>query len=180
MRPMSYCPKCDEMYPLGFFARKGVRYTHRTTGRRAICKGCEQTARDKEKAEDAWRVKAGSTRRHHARRLKVSIPILEQQYGWELAQMAHEAGHAYENNCPGCRKSFKGMRHGLGDITLDIIDRAKDPFYVTNTRWICMTCNREKARTPPEEWAETLIGWRIFERRQKVGPAQRRLLFEPR
>jgi hypothetical protein len=179
-RPWKYCTECGGHYPLGFFRRTRVRvaYAYATSNRRPICKGCEQTARDKEKAENSWRVKATSTRRHHARRLKQSVAILEQQYGWQLDQMAHDVEHTYSNNCKGCRKPFGGMLHGHGDITLDITDPEKEPFYLANTQWICATCNREKARTPPDEWAETCIGWPLFEHQQILGPRQGSLPFE--
>lgn len=175
MRPTKYCPKCGGTYGLGFFRRNKVLHAHSTGGRHPICKGCEQTRRDREKAADRWLQKARDTRRRHAPRLGRSIQELEHQFAWQLDQMAHDAAHAYENQCPGCRKPFLTMGHGLGDITLDITDPTRDPFYVTNARWICQTCNRQKSKTPPDEWAELLIGWARWEQQQIIGPLQRTL-----
>jgi len=116
--------------------------------------------------------KARDTRRHHANRLGRSISELDQQFGWHLDHLAHDAEHAYENQCPMCREAFKTMGHGPTDITLDITDPTRDPFYLINTRWICQTCNRKKSCTPPEEWAESVLAAEEWKRRRKIGPAQ--------
>jgi hypothetical protein len=60
------------------------------------------------------------------------------------------------------------MPHGLGDVTLDIVDPANEPFYKTNVRWVCATCNRAKSRTPPDEWAEKLAAWEEWRRIQEA------------
>jgi hypothetical protein len=68
------------------------------------------------------------------------------------------------------------MTHGLADVTIDVIDPAKEPFYSTNTRPCCMTCNRAKHDMSPEDWAKRLLGWRLWRARQDVAPAQMTLL----
>jgi hypothetical protein len=59
------------------------------------------------------------------------------------------------------------MGHGLADITLDVIDPAAAPYYGTNTKWACQTCNREKGTTPPALWGAKLNAWRQWEKWQE-------------
>jgi hypothetical protein len=92
--------------------------------------------------------------------------------------MAQEAKEVYQTKCRGCRKPFTGMLHGMSDISLDITDPKREPFYLTNTRWICQTCNRQKGRTPPEQWAALRIGWDLWEQQQTHGPLQKSLPFD--
>jgi hypothetical protein len=58
------------------------------------------------------------------------------------------------------------MSHGLSDITLDICDPTIEPYYMTNTKWVCQTCNREKARTPPDKWGAKLVYWKQWAQQQ--------------
>jgi hypothetical protein len=166
-RATKYCPTCGGTYPVGFFRRDNSAHICAEGRTRAICKGCEQTARDREKARDRWKGKARDTTRFHAKRMGVAVSILTDHYGWVLDDMAHDAKHAADNSCPYCRRPFTEMEHGFWDVTLDIHDPAKEPFYSTNTKWICATCNRQKKQLSPSEWAETLIGWRMWERQQQ-------------
>jgi hypothetical protein len=59
------------------------------------------------------------------------------------------------------------MGHGLADLTLDIIDPTKDPYYSTNVKWVCATCNKEKQRTPPEHWGAKLVAWQMWREQQE-------------
>jgi hypothetical protein len=81
--------------------------------------------------------------------------------------MAHEAEHTYGNGCPNCSKPFAIMGHGLADITLDMNDPKAPPYYGTNTKWICQTCNRKKGKTDPAIWGAITSGWRQWEKQQE-------------
>ena len=111
------------------------------------------------------------------------MTTMREVYGWDPERMAHDAEHVYSNSCPECSKPFKGMGHGLNDMTLDIIDPQKQPYYNLYTRWICMSCNRAKSSTPPDEWGQRRAYERKWFRRQQLismnphefGPPQRSL-----
>jgi hypothetical protein len=132
-----------------------------------MCIGCEQEKRDAEKRKDRWPTKISDMIRRHAERLKISVKVLREDFGWEFDRMLHEAQHAYSNGCAYCGKPFKLMGHGLYDLTLDIMDPHSPPHYATNVRWACPTCNREKGRTPPSEWGAKLACWAKWLRRPK-------------
>jgi hypothetical protein len=56
---------------------------------------------------------------------------------------------------------------------------AIDAFYGVNTRWVCLTCNRAKGRTPPELWGAKLICWQQWHSHQgKTSPLSGLPLFE--
>lgn len=120
--------------------------------RRWLCRPCEQTRRDEKKVGNRWHVKARDTIRRHAERFSIPQDRLTGQYGWEASLLAHEAEHAYGNGCSYCNHPYLEMGHGLADITLDIIDRGKPPYYRTNTKWCCQTCNRKKGVMTPEQF----------------------------
>lgn len=145
---------------------------------RSVCKGCEQTARDAVKLRDRWRPKVGDCIRRHARRLDLEPDVLRHEYGWDITRMAHDAEHTYENWCPYCAQPFALMDHGLADITLDIFDPSQPPYYGVNTRWICATCNREKGRTSPSEWAALLAAWERWRRRKDDLGSRRQLTID--
>jgi hypothetical protein len=109
--------------------------------------------------------------------LKLSREILEQQYCWQLERMVYEAQHAYANGCSYCAKAFRDMGHGLMDLTLDIVEPLNPPYYATNVRWVCSTCNREKSRTPAATWGAKRAAWEAWKRRRRV-PVQRKLPWE--
>jgi len=117
------------------------------------------------------------TRARHEHKLGYPAGTLEKLYGWDLVQMAEDAQRAYAHKCPGCRKAFSGMVHGLGDISLDICDRARAPFYLNNVGWLCVTCNRAKSQMTPDDWAEFCIGRDIWIRQQVIGSPQKKLPF---
>lgn len=163
------CRQCGEWYEPIFFESnltRTVRGMH-TSYKRAICKGCSQTNRDKHKAISRWRSKMRSTRKMHARKFNRSEAEFENIFKWNLDQMEHDARHAYDNGCPNCGRNFAAMGHGLSDITLDIIVREAPPTYGHNTRWICGTCNRQKGKYTMQEYATLMMEWRRWEQRAK-------------
>ena len=86
--------------------------------------------------------------------------------------MTHDIRHAYENTCPYCWQPFEDMAHGLADLTADIIDPRREPYYRTNVRWCCMTCNREKQKTDPDLWEKKLEMWARWRVNQTTQPEQ--------
>jgi hypothetical protein len=169
------CAKCGGIFEAEvFFHRNILRYAYRKSGRHPICIGCEQSARDEAKAIDRWPAKIRATINLHARRLHTTAIALAQEFGWNPGRMIHDAKHAYENGCCYCGQRFKEMGHGLNDLTLDIVNPTDPPFYYTNVRWACMTCNREKSRTPAALWGAKLAAWEMWRRLPK-GPRQRKL-----
>lgn len=166
------CARCGGSFDSeAFFGRRNgssVRYAYLT---RSICIGCEQSTRDATKGESRWRAKARDALNRHADRfiadgLAVDRADFATRYGWDVGRMAHEAEHAYSNGCGYCGHRFQEMGHGLADITLDILDPTALPFYATNVKWCCATCNREKARTPTAVWGAKLACWAKWRRRQ--------------
>jgi hypothetical protein len=167
------CKACGGDYSEAFFAKNSDKRLRLDASNRCrkICIGCEQTKRDSQKQRDRWAAKARDAIRRHAKGFieKGVIHLageLTERFGWNAKDLAHDLAHAYENGCPYCRKPFKEMGHGLSDLTIDIIDRAKKPFYATNTKIACATCNREKSTTDPDQWAAKLIDWDRWEARQ--------------
>jgi hypothetical protein len=66
----------------------------------------------------------------------------------------------YGNGCSYCHGAYAKMGHGLQDITLDIVDRSKEPYYGTNVKLCCGTCNKAKGDLPPWKWELKLSLWR--------------------
>lgn len=64
------------------------------------------------------------------------------------------------------------MGHGLADITLDIQDPYRLPFYCTNTRWCCQDCNRDKGDMTPDEFEADRQIRNLWERSKREGPEQ--------
>lgn len=163
---MKRCPRCGVVYPpdeaAAFFTLNGSE--HSTTRRRRICQGCEVTARTQAKLRCRSVLKAADTRRRHAKKWidrgdVRNVRDFGRRFGWEIKQMAHDIDHAHRNGCPYCFQLFSTMPHGLADVTLDIVDPEDEPDYRTNTRWVCQSCNREKARTPPALWGAKCRAW---------------------
>lgn len=159
------CKRCHTPYEglevEAFFRRTSS--THRSM-RMAVCIGCELTARTRRKQENRPLEKARRTLHHHADKYVLagsatSRDDFARRYGWKLEQMAHDIEHAMGNGCPYCWQAFAEMEHGLADCTLDIVNPGQLPYYRTNIRWCCKTCNTEKARTPPDLWGAKLQAW---------------------
>lgn len=165
------CDRCGGNYDeVGFRRWKDARLCSVQT-HASICIGCEQTERDTEKRANRAKIKARDTLRRHADRFielgfATSRAEFTERFGWSLDRIIHDLEHTYENWCSGCSGVFKEMGHGLSDITLDICDPRSPPYYATNTRWICQTCNRAKGRTPPEKWGARIVYWHQWRAQQ--------------
>lgn len=157
------CRRCGTLYPARLVGRafrtvgdrQRVRDTSRTQRRIGVCRPCEQTARDTKKRDDRWLVKARDVIRRHAVRLRdrwpgLTVDELVRTYGWEPKRLAHDAEFQYDNGCSYCGQPYQDMGHGLSDITLDVQDPTGKPYYRTNTKWCCQTCNRKKGKSDPE------------------------------
>lgn len=130
------------------------------------CILCEQTERDKKKA-DRWLIKARDTVRRHAQHDKLTAREFTSRFGWDVKRVAHILEHAYGNTCEYCRELYSLMPSGLQSITMDIIDREKPPHLETNTKPCCQTCNRKKSKWSPERWARHLRYAAEWEARQQ-------------
>lgn len=161
------CNVCGGTFSEVFFRSRGDKSScHKPT-----CIGCELTRRTDEKRCNRPLKKAQAAVLTHTpklmkRGLISSAQELITRYGWNAQEMAQDIAHAFADACPYCREKFDTMPHGLGDVTLDIVDPENPPYYKTNVQWVCMTCNRAKARTPPEIWSEKLAMWAEWRRRQ--------------
>lgn len=134
----------------------------RYTNRSLVCGLCKTTARTKAKEENRFITKAKNTINHHAKKFAepkdkrpawLSSPSgaeLTDRFLWTINQIAHDMEHAWQNGCDDCHAKFQGMPNGLHDLTVDIIDPLKPPYWGLNTRFLCTTCNRAKSKTPPE------------------------------
>ena len=179
------CRRCATWYPphLVTSAFRAQRRTLDASGvlrarwRLTVCRPCEQTARDERKIRDRWTVKARDVIRRHAIRLEVSKEDLIERYGWDAPRLAHEAEFQYGNGCSYCGHPYRDMGHGLADITLDIVDRTKPPYYTTNTRWCCQTCNRKKGPMQPEEFELDRQVYQAWLRAKNMTPEELGCLF---
>lgn len=110
--------------------------------------------------------------RRHATRFGIDRDELVTVFGWDPQRLAHDAEHQYTNWCSYCDKPYAGMGHGLSDITIDIQDRARPPYYRTNTKWCCQTCNRRKGVMTPEAFEADRQMWRLWARSASEPPEQ--------
>lgn len=154
---MKTCKRCGQTYSDVFFCLESYGFRQR----KAVCIGCQLDERTTKKRTNRPREKARRTLRHHAEKYILlgeasSKNDFAKRYGWDLDQMAHDIKHAAGNGCPYCHEMFSEMGNGLSDITLDILNPELAPYYTTNTRWACATCNQAKRRLSPETWGEFL------------------------
>ena len=179
-RPKQRCFKCG-----GLFDKQAAfritsydgRYAYRP---RAVCIGCEQKARDERKQRNRWLHKAEDTIRRHSQRLQIPRPVLIDRYQWTPQRIAHDFEHAYANGCRYCGVRYVEMMHGPSDITLDVINPLEPPYYAVNVTMCCQTCNREKSRLSPADWAERLRYWEQYEQLIALpSPVQKAFLFLP-
>lgn len=179
------CVRCGTHYPAhlvhrAFRVRRvlDAYSTQRGQLRTQVCRPCEQVAKDGCKGRNRWAAKARDTIRRHGLRLGIPRDELMGRYGWDPERLAHDAEFQYSNGCGYCGHPYGGMGHGYADITLDVVDRSKPPYYRTNTKWCCQTCNREKGKLPPEEFELNREMWALRERQQACSAQERGMLFD--
>lgn len=168
------CVRCGTVYPphlveWAFRAHRAGLY------RKRLCEVCAQTARRKHR--NPWVIKAHSVMRNHADRRGIDKDELVAVYGWDPQRLALDAEHQYAGGCNYCGELYAGMGHGLADITLDIQDPTRHPYYCTNTKWCCQTCNRDKGAMSPEAFEarrQVLNHWKW----SKNQPPEQGTLFE--
>lgn len=61
-------------------------------------------------------------------------------------------------------------------VTLDIVDRDREPFYCTNTKWCCAICNSEKGSMTPDEYEVRRQMWNLWTSNNE-SPGERGMLF---
>src|SRR5262245_6436335 len=173
MSPTKRCEQCGRVFTIEFFRLSGDASMHASRRHMSVCMGCEQTARDKTKREmKRFPAKVDATTRRHSQKLGIPVIDLVLRYGWDAKRMAHEAEYAYGNGCSYCGEPYGSIGHGLSDLTLDIVDPTKEPYYVVNTRWCCKTCNTSKARSDPATWAAKLAAWNEWRKTPMLKPMQ--------
>jgi len=163
------CKKCGGIYDLEFFE---VNHRRDNEGNilpspriRNNCRGGRQTDKDTKKARNRFTVKAMTAIRNHAKKYKVDIKTFKRLYGWDVNKLANLMKHAFESTCNECDKPFSEMDHGLGALTVDIIDPQQEPYFPINVRYICKTCNREKWKHGIEIWGiiqKNYRKWRLI------------------
>ncbi len=169
---MRACRKCNGEYSDRFFQAHKNLQRAAASYKDLICIGCQQSDRDTKKRASRPREKARRTIRTHAEkyvRLGIAKTTEEfiDRFGWDIDLIAHQIDHAYQNGCAYCHEMFSEMGNGLADVTLDIINPEALPFYNTNTKWVCGTCNRAKKRKSPNEWEERIYDMKLWEKQQK-------------
>jgi hypothetical protein len=185
------CPECGFQKPLDEFPKIRRRTApirrsvHTPTGsgvavgefyRKRICKVCTVTRNAAYKRANLYRETFRRRRRDHARRLGVSVEELH-KLGWEIERRTIEMRAYHEDGfCPGCLETdgtkhfFRDMEHGLGDMTIDIIDPAKPPIWPGNVQWLCNVCNRRKRTMSPILHGQRILAEREFERAELAEP----------
>lgn len=156
------CKRCRKRLPATTdFYRKdktlsGIAYLH------AVCRMCEAARRHR---EDPWIGKAWRTIRLHREAYAKEYEKASERfshwdgnpltfaeaYGWHARLIANEMKAAFNGPCKGCGIDYKTMGHGPRDLTVDIIDPTREPFYAYNTRLLCESCNSHKGKKTPDE-----------------------------
>jgi hypothetical protein len=143
------------------------------------CYPCIRTARDQRKGENRWIVKVRDTRRRHAISLGIPEEVLTEKYGWHEDRMARDMARAYADGlglCDECEEPYGPMGHGFADLTIDICRVGEEPYYGTNTRYICMTDNREKRNMTPARWQLRKRVWAWWRSHKDLPPEELGLL----
>jgi hypothetical protein len=167
------CSRCYTFYPAflvedAFRSNRGLNAL--SPSARSICRPCEQTKRVEAKRGNRWSAKARSLIGRHANSLGVTKERLINEYGWDARQIEDDARYQYENVCGYCRHPYKDMAHGPSDLTLDVIDRDRLPYYSTNTLWCCATCNRAKGISTPESFERRRLVYKLWAVRKPYDP----------
>ena len=129
------------------------------------CLLCAQSKRDN---TDPFYRKAYDATRRHAEKYKMPMKEFQEEYGWDVKKIAHEMKHAWENGCGDCDEPYQGMENGLRELTLDILDPTKEPYYRTNVRIICNGCNQRKSSMSPERYERFIKYGKKWKRNQTV------------
>jgi hypothetical protein len=155
------CKRCGYNGDEEAFFRSQSRFTVAgILATRPVCIGCELTDRNNPSPEARSLRKAHDAISNHAAKWGITPAAFSMRFGWEPDRMVHDLLHVAENTCVYCWSAYGDMGHGLDDITIDIIDPNKDPYYHTNAQWCCRTCNAQKSTLSPELWSRRLIEWR--------------------
>ena len=162
-----HCIQCGGEWDLEIAFRRDASKLRRSAGilaeqYRARCIGCELTDRNDPTPDERARRKAKNTITHHAEKYEMKPIDFAKRYGWNVERMVYDVLHGLENTCCYCWDRYERMGHGLDDITLDVVDRDREPYYSTNVKWCCRTCNSEKATMTPEQWARRCDFWRQY------------------
>lgn len=172
------CRTCGGEFTLSFFrAYQRRRDMHITTAVAPDCVKCEQTERDDQKRRDRLPAKARSTRARHARSLGCTVDELRHA-GWEDGPMVEAMRRAFAHVCDYCGDAYANMGNGYADVTIDIVDRDKAPFWGVNTKICCASCNREKGTMGVDAWGRRLADIREWVRnRARFSPPEQGALF---
>lgn len=166
------CRRCGGRYHAVAF-RVSRALSCASTRRSSVCVWCEFEPRQAIKDARRAIVKAQRTIRTHAAKyikkgLCGSVEQFVKDFCWDAKQMAHDIEHAFANGCPYCRVQFASMHGGLHNVSLDVINPETPPFYGSNTKWVCKTCNSMKGDLSPEDWGQKLSDRQSWERQQKL------------
>jgi hypothetical protein len=173
MEETKKCIECFGTFSIDFFAVK--RRCDASITRRPRCKRCGQERRD---SLCRYKRKARKTMEAHAKTFGISTTELRNDYGWDVEIISNDLENAYDRDCPYCREKYKGMGNGLRDMTIDIVDRNSGPYYRTNVKICCITCNVQKGVMQPESWERHLIyhkEWEENKAQRESMPRQQQL-----
>jgi hypothetical protein len=181
--PVMWCQRCRTVWPLANFhhapaARKCtctcapyecLELEHYDS----VCICCRNTARHRRPFYFRAYLKVrASVRRHIKQDGFRSVGGWETATGLTVSGMTEELIRVMESNrCPHCGR----QPDGLHDMTLDRRNR-KLPITRDNYRWICLTCNKEKARTPEHIWQIRSRCWDIYVTQVEPGLPVQQLL----
>ncbi|KKM60254.1 hypothetical protein LCGC14_1543710 [marine sediment metagenome] len=141
------CKKCGFAAPEEWFLlSRNTSISTNKLFRRSDCPMCLQETRDKAKNENRALSKARSLLARHAKKYRMKPQAFARRFNWEVHQIAHDIIHSSKNACPYCNFPYEDMGNGLRDITLDIVNPQEQPYYQTNTKFCCSTCNSIKGQ----------------------------------
>ena len=123
---------------------------------RSVCPGCMQEEKDRCKHLDRADAKARKVLYNHADKYEIEPMEFARKFGWNIKQIAHDINYNFKNSCPYCNQPYEDMGHGLGDLTLDIINPTEPPYYATNVKFCCSTCNSIKGQQGVEAFGRHL------------------------
>jgi hypothetical protein len=146
------CSRCGYPYKGNEIEVMFQRRPDVTRNIRAVCVVCLQTDGDQVKQRNRFLAKARSTIWRHAQKYGMEPAEFCERYGWSVSELAHDLEYQYGNGCAYCRGRYEQMGYGLQDITVDIQDPLAEPYYATNVKLCCGTCNKAKGKLSPDKW----------------------------